>query len=337
MDGWEVLDERDADFCAGWSRFASLDASTRRRRATRRSSGSVRRADRRRCAGRIGFPAARRNGSRRFFHAALARGVYLPPSPYEVCFLSLAHDDATLAHGGRRARRRRARGGRAVTMNAHDVAYVVAASWMVFTVSLASWWLAFGLSRAQLGDARRPDAAQSAASRGCSCAKAPRSSACSSPAAWRCSSRSGASSAGAATRNVLHVVHARSEDIAGDVAAAGRGAARRLAARRRRIRTCNACCRTRSGSRSSSRIAVSWPTGRRRVRRSGSTCRARRLPARGLAGTHVDLTGDAPRRADRRASTRDPQSAAERGRAWRRARVTVDVQPLDIGRVSRSS
>ena len=34
---------------------------------------------------------------RRFFHAALARGVYLPPSAYEVCFLSLAHDDDTLA------------------------------------------------------------------------------------------------------------------------------------------------------------------------------------------------------------------------------------------------
>jgi glutamate-1-semialdehyde 2,1-aminomutase len=31
-----------------------------------------------------------------FFHAALARGVYLPPSSYEVCFLSLAHDAPTL-------------------------------------------------------------------------------------------------------------------------------------------------------------------------------------------------------------------------------------------------
>ena len=32
-----------------------------------------------------------------FFHAAIARGVYLPPSPYEVGFLSLAHDADTLA------------------------------------------------------------------------------------------------------------------------------------------------------------------------------------------------------------------------------------------------
>ena len=34
---------------------------------------------------------------REFFHAALARGVYLPPSGFEVLFLSLAHDEATLA------------------------------------------------------------------------------------------------------------------------------------------------------------------------------------------------------------------------------------------------
>ncbi|MFP4352429.1 MAG: glutamate-1-semialdehyde 2,1-aminomutase [Puniceicoccaceae bacterium] len=29
----------------------------------------------------------------RFFHAALRKGVYLPPSAYETCFLSTAHDD----------------------------------------------------------------------------------------------------------------------------------------------------------------------------------------------------------------------------------------------------
>jgi glutamate-1-semialdehyde 2,1-aminomutase len=28
------------------------------------------------------------------FHAMLERGIYLPPSPYEVCFLSLAHGSA---------------------------------------------------------------------------------------------------------------------------------------------------------------------------------------------------------------------------------------------------
>ncbi|TLZ16828.1 MAG: aminotransferase class III-fold pyridoxal phosphate-dependent enzyme, partial [Gammaproteobacteria bacterium] len=31
------------------------------------------------------------------FHAMLERGVYLPPSAYEACFLSLAHTDADLA------------------------------------------------------------------------------------------------------------------------------------------------------------------------------------------------------------------------------------------------
>jgi glutamate-1-semialdehyde 2,1-aminomutase len=43
------------------------------------------------------IPASHVDWFRRFFHAALARGVYLPPSAYEVCFLSLAHDDDVLA------------------------------------------------------------------------------------------------------------------------------------------------------------------------------------------------------------------------------------------------
>ncbi|HET7586357.1 MAG TPA: glutamate-1-semialdehyde 2,1-aminomutase [Gemmatimonadaceae bacterium] len=34
---------------------------------------------------------------RRFFHAALARGVYLAPSPYEAAFLSAAHDDTVIS------------------------------------------------------------------------------------------------------------------------------------------------------------------------------------------------------------------------------------------------
>jgi glutamate-1-semialdehyde 2,1-aminomutase len=33
---------------------------------------------------------------RRFFHAALERGVYLPPSPFEAAFLSAAHEDAEI-------------------------------------------------------------------------------------------------------------------------------------------------------------------------------------------------------------------------------------------------
>ncbi len=34
---------------------------------------------------------------RRFFHAALERGVYLAPSPFEACFMSAAHGDAEIA------------------------------------------------------------------------------------------------------------------------------------------------------------------------------------------------------------------------------------------------
>jgi glutamate-1-semialdehyde 2,1-aminomutase len=34
---------------------------------------------------------------KKFFHAALDRGVYLPPAAFEVNFLSMAHDEQTLA------------------------------------------------------------------------------------------------------------------------------------------------------------------------------------------------------------------------------------------------
>ena len=33
---------------------------------------------------------------KRFFHAALARGIYLAPSPFEAAFLSAAHGDAEI-------------------------------------------------------------------------------------------------------------------------------------------------------------------------------------------------------------------------------------------------
>ena len=43
------------------------------------------------------IPSMQADWYARFFHSALSRGVYLPPSPYEVCFLSIAHDPATLS------------------------------------------------------------------------------------------------------------------------------------------------------------------------------------------------------------------------------------------------
>jgi glutamate-1-semialdehyde 2,1-aminomutase len=41
---------------------------------------------------------------RRFFHAALDRGVYLAPSPFEACFMSAAHGDADVTAALQRMR-----------------------------------------------------------------------------------------------------------------------------------------------------------------------------------------------------------------------------------------
>jgi glutamate-1-semialdehyde 2,1-aminomutase len=41
---------------------------------------------------------------RRFFHAALERGIYLAPSPFEACFMSAAHGDAEVSTALRRMR-----------------------------------------------------------------------------------------------------------------------------------------------------------------------------------------------------------------------------------------
>jgi glutamate-1-semialdehyde 2,1-aminomutase len=45
------------------------------------------------------YAGARRSETaafRRFFHAALDEGIYLPPSPFESCFVSTAHDEAAI-------------------------------------------------------------------------------------------------------------------------------------------------------------------------------------------------------------------------------------------------
>jgi glutamate-1-semialdehyde 2,1-aminomutase len=54
-------------------------------------------------APRTAAPLAPRESERfaALFHAMLERGVYLPPSGYEACFLSLAHSSSDLAHLGR--------------------------------------------------------------------------------------------------------------------------------------------------------------------------------------------------------------------------------------------
>jgi glutamate-1-semialdehyde 2,1-aminomutase len=95
-DGWAVLDQRTTDLAAQLSAgfaAAGLDLDVIRHASIfwirRRAAGPVRRPDR--------IPPDNAEWFTRFFHAALSRGIYLPPSPYEVCFLSMAHDPDTLA------------------------------------------------------------------------------------------------------------------------------------------------------------------------------------------------------------------------------------------------
>ena len=95
IDGWRQLNERTSRFCedlrAGFAcAGADLDviqyASIFWIRP--RTEAPVRRVD--------AIPAPQGAWFRRLFHAALERGVYLPPSGFEVCFLSVAHDADTL-------------------------------------------------------------------------------------------------------------------------------------------------------------------------------------------------------------------------------------------------
>jgi glutamate-1-semialdehyde 2,1-aminomutase len=94
-DGWHELDTRTARFCDALApRLAAVapDLTVARHASIfwihQRTSDPLRRPD--------AIPAAHHEWYARFFHRALERGVYLPPSPYEVCFLSLAHDEPVL-------------------------------------------------------------------------------------------------------------------------------------------------------------------------------------------------------------------------------------------------
>jgi glutamate-1-semialdehyde 2,1-aminomutase len=96
LDGWRHLEARTTAFCEGLAgRLAAVAPSLSITQHAsifwihHRASEPLRRPDR--------IPATHGEWYARFFHRALDRGVYLPPSPYEVCFLSLAHDDEVLA------------------------------------------------------------------------------------------------------------------------------------------------------------------------------------------------------------------------------------------------
>ena len=101
IDGWRVLNERTARFCddlrAGFTdvgapievvQHASMFWLATTTPGDTRGSLVVRRVDAIREQQAAWF--------KKLFHAALGRGVYLPPSGYEVCFLSIAHDAETL-------------------------------------------------------------------------------------------------------------------------------------------------------------------------------------------------------------------------------------------------
>jgi glutamate-1-semialdehyde 2,1-aminomutase len=94
--GWDTLAGRTEDFAASLERRyrdAGVDLEVVRHSSIfwirRRTATPVRSPDH--------IPAEQARWYARYFHAALARGVYLPPSPYEVCFTSMAHDETVLA------------------------------------------------------------------------------------------------------------------------------------------------------------------------------------------------------------------------------------------------
>lgn len=95
LDGWAELDRRTSRFCGRLAEgFAGLKFALDIVRVGSifwirpHSASAVRNPDR--------IPGDSTAWFGRFFHAAVARGVYLPPSVYEVGFVSMAHDDHVL-------------------------------------------------------------------------------------------------------------------------------------------------------------------------------------------------------------------------------------------------
>ncbi len=96
VDGWRELESRTSWFCDELTR--SFEALRRQPQVVRHGSifwihahadQPVRQPS--------SIPSAHASWFSSFFHAALERGVYLAPSPYEVGFVSLAHDRDTLS------------------------------------------------------------------------------------------------------------------------------------------------------------------------------------------------------------------------------------------------
>jgi glutamate-1-semialdehyde 2,1-aminomutase len=100
LDGWAELERRTAAFCSNVARRLGEISSQLvvarhasifwiHHRSLAMPDAPVRRPDQ--------IPSSLAPWYGRFFHAALRSGVYLPPSPYEVCFVSMAHEAEVLA------------------------------------------------------------------------------------------------------------------------------------------------------------------------------------------------------------------------------------------------
>ncbi|MEO8483531.1 MAG: glutamate-1-semialdehyde 2,1-aminomutase [Acidobacteriota bacterium] len=96
LDGWRSIEARTAAFVRHLRE--RLAASAPSVHVDRHASILwIRKGGEAKCRRPDTIPSAHAAWYPKFFHAALRRGVYLPPSAYEVLFLSLAHDDNTLA------------------------------------------------------------------------------------------------------------------------------------------------------------------------------------------------------------------------------------------------
>jgi len=94
-DGWRVLEERTREFA---TRLRTAFAPLAHPLTVVDQPGLfwIHRATPAPLRTPSGIPDDHAGWFRRFFHAALQRGIYLPPSPYEVSFLSLAHTEIVL-------------------------------------------------------------------------------------------------------------------------------------------------------------------------------------------------------------------------------------------------
>jgi glutamate-1-semialdehyde 2,1-aminomutase len=95
-DGWRVLDARTSAFCDELA--TRLSGATPALDVVRHASVFwIRLAAPQPVRSHLALPGLQREWYARFFHAALRRGVYLPPAAFEVSFVSLAHDAAVLS------------------------------------------------------------------------------------------------------------------------------------------------------------------------------------------------------------------------------------------------